>query len=382
METPVQPIPFCVPNRSPDEERYVSEALGAGAQSGHGGFSTRSRALLTGATGGGPVFLTTSGTAALELATMVLGVGPGDEIIVPSFTFSSVANAVVLRGATPVFVDVEPNWFNIDPNAIELAITERTKAIIVVHYAGVICDMERITAIARRHGVRIIEDAAHAIGSSRSGRPAGSFGDMAAFSFHYTKNISCGEGGCLVVNDPALLQRVEIAFEKGTNRAAFMKGFVDKYSWVDVGASFTLGEVNAAVLTSQLEALDSVTAHRQELWNIYFRRCSELASDGAFSVPRATAEGNHNAHLFHLLLPTEDDQLNFIAAMRSRQIATPFHYVPLHSSPAGQRFGRTAGAMTVTNAIWSRLVRLPLFPALGDAIDRVTEAVASWSADR
>lgn len=378
----MQHIPFCVPFRSPDEERYVSEALDAGAQSGQGEFSVRSRRLLADVVGGGAVYLTTSGTAALELATMAIGVGPGDEVILPSFTFSSVANAVVLRGATPVFVDVEPDWLNIDPDKIEAAISERTKAIIAVHYAGVVCNMEQITAIAHRHGIKVIEDAAHAIGSSRGGKPAGSFGDMAAFSFHYTKNISCGEGGCLVVNDPSLLQRAEIAFDKGTNRAAFLNGFVDKYSWVDAGASFTLSEINAAVLTAQLEAIDLINTRRLEIWQRYFDRCSELAPDGGFSVAKVAADGSHNAHMFRLMMASEGDQQSFISAMRSQQITTPFHYVPLHSSPAGQKFGRTAGAMSVTNSAWSRLVRLPLFPALGDGVDSVCDAIAGWSRNR
>jgi dTDP-4-amino-4,6-dideoxygalactose transaminase len=372
------PIPFCVPPRSPHEQGYIAEALEAGVRSGDGKFSALSRNRVSELAGGGRSFLTTSGTAALELATLILGIGPGDEVIVPSFTFSSVANAIVLRGATPVFVDVEPQTLNLDPACFEAAITARTRAVIAVHYAGVICDMDKILTIARRHSIAVIEDAAHAIGAhDAAGRPAGSFGDFAAFSFHFTKNITCGEGGALVVNDAAVLPKAEIAFEKGTNRAAFFKGAVDKYSWVDAGASFILSELNAAMLAGQLEDVSRINGERLSLWAKYHAACSTVAN--RFVAPSVGVDSGHNAHMFQLILPTEAAQTDFIAFMRARSITTPFHYVPLHSSSAGRKFGRAHGSMSVTDSMWSRLVRLPLYPALGGDVFRVIEAVTEWT---
>ncbi|WP_421762500.1 dTDP-4-amino-4,6-dideoxygalactose transaminase [Devosia sp.] len=371
-------IPFCVPPRSPNEQRYIAEALEAGVRSGDGRFSALSRKLISGTSGGGAAFLTTSGTAALELATLIIGIGPGDEVIVPSFTFSSVANAIVLRGATPVFVDVEPRTLNLDPACFEAAITPQTRAVIAVHYAGVICDMDRILTIARRHGIAVIEDAAHAIGArDAAGRPAGSFGDFAAFSFHFTKNITCGEGGALIVNEAAALPKAEIAFEKGTNRTAFFKGAVDKYSWVDAGASFILSELNAAMLAGQLEDLSRINGDRLSLWAKYHAACSTMAE--RFAAPSVGVDYGHNAHMFQLILPTEAAQDDFIAFMRARSITTPFHYVPLHSSIAGRKFGRAQGSMAVTDSMWNRLVRLPLYPALGDDVYRVIESITEWS---
>jgi len=370
-------IPFCVPFRAPREEEYVAEAVRNGLGASNGAFSVRARQLLGGLVGSGKVFLTTSGSAALELATLVGGIGPGDEVLLPSFTFTSVANAIVLRGATPVFVDIEPTTQNIDPARIAEAITPRTRAIIVVHYAGVACDMERILAIARRHGLLVIEDAAHAIGSTLGGRPVGSFGDLAAFSFHHTKNITCGEGGCLVVNRRDLVDRTEIAFEKGTNRTAFFQGVVDKYSWVDVGSSFILSELNAAVLTAQLEAVNEVTGQRLALWNTYRDHCGRFRDQGLV-MPSVRKEAQHNGHMFQLLLPTPSMRLDLTAFMRRRGITAPFHYVPLHSAPAGRRFGRTGGTMEVTDDVWGRLIRLPLYPTLGRDAERVLDALSDW----
>ena len=335
-------IPFCVPPRAPNEQRYIVDALEAGVRSGDGRFSVLSRKLVSAISGGGAAFLTTSGTAALELATLIIGIGPGDEVIVPSFTFSSVANAIVLRGATPVFVDVEPQTLNLDPACFEAAITSRTRAVIAVHYAGVLCDMDRILGIARHHSIAVIEDAAHAIGAhDATGRPAGSFGDFAAFSFHFTKNITCGEGGALIVNDAAALPKAEIAFEKGTNRTAFFKGAVDKYSWVDAGASFILSELNAAMLAGQLEDLSRINEGRLSLWAKYHAAFSAMAE--RFIAPSVGIDSGHNAHMFQLILPSEAAQEDFIVFMRARGITTPFHYVPLHSSIAGRKFGRAKG---------------------------------------
>lgn len=328
---------------------------------------------------GGEVFLTTSGSAALELALLVIGVGPGDEVILPSFTFTSVANAVALRGAVPVFVDIDPVTLNLSADLVAPAMTDRTKAIIVVHYAGVVADMEPIMALARARGVRVIEDAAHAIGSKRGGRAAGSFGDFAAFSFHYTKNISCGEGGCLIVNDRALAATTEIAFEKGTNRTAFINGLVDKYSWVSIGSSFTMSELNAAVLDAQLECLDAINEVRHAQWQIYAAALTDALSADRFAIAQPGPEDGHNAHMFYLMLREEKDRPGFIDFMRERHITAPFHYVPLHSAPAGKAIGRASGVMTASDMAGSRLVRLPLFPGLGHDIHRVIEAVQDWS---
>lgn len=374
-------IPFCIPYRAPREIDYVADALAQGNRSVDGSYSAHARVLLAQLTGGGSVFLTSSGTSALELALLVAGIGPGDEVILPSFTFTSVANAIVLRGATPVFVDIEPGTLNIAPASVAAAIGPRTRAIIAVHYAGVVADMEALAALASEHGLLLVEDAAHAIGAMRAGRRAGSFGDFAAFSFHYTKNISCGEGGCLVVNRPDLVPATEIAFEKGTNRAAFFRGFVDKYSWVERGGSFTMSEASAALLLAQLEAIETITASRRDLWDRYKSALERLAIPGV-ELPDPPQDATPNGHLFHLLMPDEGTQHEFITFMRARAITTPFHYVPLHSAPAGRLYGRTQGATAVTDRAWNRLVRLPLYPDLGANIERVIAAIAVWADSR
>lgn len=376
------PIPFSETFQAPDERRNLEQALAEGLRSVGGRFSLQSRGRLKQIVGGGEVFLTTSGSSALELALLVAGIGPDDEVILPSFTFTSVANAVVLRGATPVFIDVDPVSLNVTADLIASAITARTRALIVVHYAGVVADMVPIMELARRHGLVVIEDAAHAIGSTRDGRPAGSFGDFAAFSFHYTKNISCGEGGCLVVNDRARVPAAEIAFEKGTNRSAFINGLVDKYSWVSVGSSFTLSELNAAVLDAQLAALELITSERRRQWQRYASGLANWAPSLGIALPQPAASGEHNAHLFHLMLASDEDRADFIDFMRTQHITAPFHYVPLHSAPAGISYGRTVGDLAASDMAGGRLVRLPLYPGLGDGIERVIAAVLAWGEQR
>lgn len=375
-------IPFSEPYQAPEERNNLDMALTEGLRSVSGRYSLQSRDRLKKITGGGEVFLTTSGSSALELALLVAEIGPDDEVILPSFTFTSVANAIALRGAIPVFIDVDPTSLNITAELIAPAITARTRAVIVVHYAGVVADMDPIVELAHTHGLVVIEDAAHAIGSMRDGRPAGSFGDFAAFSFHYTKNVSCGEGGCLVVNDRTRVAAAEIAFEKGTNRSAFVNGLVDKYSWVAIGSSFTLSELNAAVLDAQLAALDAITAERRRQWHRYASALADWAPSLSIAMPQPVGEAQHNAHLFHLILESDEDRPDFIAHMRRHDITTPFHYVPLHSAPAGQRFGRTVGEMTASDMAGGRLVRLPLYPGLGDNIDRVIAAVLAWGEGR
>jgi dTDP-4-amino-4,6-dideoxygalactose transaminase len=277
----------------------------------------------------------------------------------------STANAFVLRGATPVFVDIRPDTLNIDESRIEAAITPRTKALVVVHYAGVACDMASVVTVARRHGLTVIEDAAQGLMASYQGRPLGSLGDLAAFSFHETKNIQCGEGGALVMNDPRWAERAEILWEKGTDRSKFTRGQVDKYTWVDVGSSFLPGELTAAFLWAQLEAAAEITAARMALWQSYARACTHLV-DAGLELPGVPSECAHNAHLFRVLLPRHVPRADVLDSLNRRGVNAVFHYVPLHSAPAGRRYGRTAGALPVTDDVSGRLVRLPLWVGMSD----------------
>ena len=320
--------------------------------------------------------LTHSCTAALEMAALLLNVGVGDEVIMPSYTFVSTANAVVLRGATPVFVDVRPDTLNLDETKIETAVTENTKAIFVVHYAGVPCEMDAITAIARKHDLFIVEDAAQALTSSYKGRRAGSMGDLACFSFHETKNIISGEGGALTVNSEELIERAEIIREKGTNRKKFFKGQVDKYTWVDVGSSFLPGELIAAFLYGQLDVIDQLQRDRLDSWERYDRSLAAIEGDHVFSTPFIPEGIDHNAHMYYILVESKELRGPIINQMREMGIATPFHYVPLHSSPAGKKFARASGDLEVTNSISDRILRLPMYPGLKDDQSKVIEAVS------
>jgi dTDP-4-amino-4,6-dideoxygalactose transaminase len=327
------------------------------------------------------VLLTHSGTAALELAALLLDLQPEDEVIMPSFTFVSTANAVVLRGARPVFVDIRPDTLTLDERLIEAAITPRTRAIVAVHYGGVVCDMDAIMAVAERHGLAVIEDAAQALLSTYKGRPAGALGHLAAVSFHETKNVISGEGGALVINDPQYAARAEILWEKGTDRSRFFRGEVDKYTWMDVGSSFLPSELTAAFLWAQLQDADAITAERLKIWRRYsdaFRTLSDLG----VRAPVVPPDRAHNAHLFYLLLPDALPRAEVLADLNARGVNAVFHYVPLHSAPAGRRFGRTPAPMPHTDECSRRLIRLPLWVGLTPAnvehvIDSVTAAVAS-----
>ncbi|HEY6508332.1 MAG TPA: dTDP-4-amino-4,6-dideoxygalactose transaminase [Vicinamibacterales bacterium] len=369
-------IPFNKPHLTGREFPYIEEAVRASQLAGNGRFTQRCQSRLQALVGAPRVLLTHSCTAALEMAALLLDVGPGDEIIMPSFTFVSTANAFVLRGATPVFVDIRPDTLNIDEALIEAAITSRTKAIVVVHYAGVPCDMTRVMAIAERHGIEVVEDAAQALLSSYRGRPAGSFGALAAFSFHETKNIQCGEGGALVVNAERFGDRAEILWEKGTDRSKFARGEIQKYTWIDVGSSFLPGEISAAFLWAQLEASAEITAQRLALWDTYFEACAGLEHVGV-TRPTVPADCVHNAHLFRCLLPPQVSRAAVLADLNRKGINAVFHYVPLHSAPAGLAHGRTVGAMTVTDDCANRLIRLPLWIGLGrDAVRQIVDEVA------
>jgi dTDP-4-amino-4,6-dideoxygalactose transaminase len=374
-------IPFNRPYLTGHEFTHIQEAVAAGQLAGNGRFTRQCQAWLERRVGAPRVLLTQSCTAALEMAALLIDLEPGDEVIMPSFTFVSTANAFVLRGARPVFVDIRRDTLNIDDAQLEAAITPRTKAIVVVHYAGVACEMDAIMAIARRRGVIVIEDAAHALMSRYKGRPLGSFGHLATFSFHETKNLISGEGGALVVNDARYVERAEIIWEKGTNRTQFSRGRVDKYTWMDVGSSFLPGELTAAFLWAQLEAADTITARRLAVWNGYQRAGTMLAEMG-IRGPIVPAECEHNAHMFYALLPLAAHRNDVLADLNARGVNAVFHYVPLHSSPAGLRYGRTSGAMGVTDDCSARLIRLPLWVGMPEGapqliVEKVRESVAA-----
>ena len=370
-------IPFNKPYLSGRELDYIREAHEAHHLSGDGPFTKRCSAWLEQQLGCQRALLTHSCTAALEMAAILAGIAPGDEIIMPSFTFVSTANAFVLRGGVPVFVDIRPDTLNIDESKIEAAITPKTRAIAVVHYAGVACEMETIQNLARRHRLLLIEDAAQAIGATYRGRPLGSFGELAALSFHETKNLISGEGGALLVNAPELAARAEIVREKGTNRAAYFRGDVDKYTWVDIGSSFLPSDIIAAFLWAQLEQAEAILARRQALWAGYHAAFEPLERSGRLRRPRVPRDAAPNAHSYFLLLADLSSRQHFIEKLRTDGVNAVFHYVPLHSSPAGRKFGRASGSMQVTDSVADRLVRLPLWIGLEPQQDYVIERCRS-----
>ncbi len=367
-------IPFNRPPVLGSELDYVRQALEHRHLSGDGDFTKRCHALLQDRLGVAKALLTHSCTGALEMAAILCDLKSGDEVIMPSYTFVSTANAVVLRGAIPVFVDVTPDTINIDPEKIEAAITPRTRAIFAVHYAGVPAEMDAINAIAEKHGLLVVEDAAQALGSTYRGRPAGALGHMAAFSFHETKNIVSGEGGALVLNDPRLVERAEIIREKGTNRSQFFRGEVDKYTWVDIGSSYLPSEIIAAFLLAQLERLDQINANRLATWRLFHDAFADLEAKGRVRRPKIPSHVSHNGHLFYLLLRDLDDRQAFLAALREAGVYAVFHYVPLHSAPGGRKFGRTSGDLPVTTDVADQLVRLPLYYDMGGDGARVLES--------
>lgn len=368
-------IPFNRPSLIGDEIECVRDAIRRGQLSGDGYYTKQCNARIQEITQSRSALITHSCTAALEMAAILCGLGPGDEAILPSFTFVSTANAIVMRGATPVFVDVDPRTLNIDPSRVEAAVTPRTKAIFAVHYAGFPADMDALQQIARAHGLLLIEDAAQALGSTYKGRRAGSLGDLAAFSFHETKNVISGEGGALTINRPDLVQRAEIIREKGTDRSRFLRGQVDKYTWVDLGSSYLPGELIASYLYAQLELEPVISQRRVSIYNRYMQAFGPLAEKGLAGLPVIPDDCTGNGHMFYLLMHSPEQRDAFIAHMKRHRIMTPFHYVPLHSAPAGRRFGRTAGPMTETDRVSGTLVRLPLFFDLGDELEEVINRV-------
>ena len=360
------------------EFQYIGEAIAEGHIAGNGPFSQRCAQWLRERTGCAAAMLTTSCTSALEMAMLLAGVGPGDEVIMPSFTFPSDANAVALRGAVPVFSEIRADTLNLDERLLEQALTPRTKAIIPVHYAGVACDMDVIMSIAARHDLLVVEDAAQGVMASYRDRPLGTIGGLGCLSFHETKNVTCGEGGALLINDPAWIERAEIAYEKGTNRNAYFRGQVDKYTWVDLGSSFLASDLNAAFLWAQLEDADRITARRKEIWKDYHERFAELEAADRLRRPIVPPECHHNGHAYHLLLPDPATRDAVIAGLAEHGIMAVFHYVPLHSSPAGRRFGRAAADLALTDEVAGRLLRLPLWIGMdGEAVERVADTVAA-----
>ncbi len=370
------PVLFAASTIAGSEQQYAADVLASKSWGAGGKFSRRSVEAIQAALRVPHALLTHSCTAALEMAAIVARLDPGDEVIMPSFTFVSTANAVALRRARPVFVNIRPDTLNLDEKLIEAAVTKRTRAIMVVHYAGVCCEMDDINRLAKRHGLLVIEDAAHAYLASYRGRPAGGLGDMGAISFHETKNIISGEGGAFVTRDAELARAADIVHEKGTDRSRFLRGEVDKYSWVDIGSSYAPSELMAAVLFAQLERAHEITARRIALWNRYHAGFAEIEASGRARRPIVPAECGHNAHIYYLLLETEKVRDGVIQALRAQDIAAPFHYVPLHDSAAGLRFGRSVGDLPVTRHCAAHLLRLPLHAGLFDGDqERVIEAV-------
>ena len=357
-------IPFNVPPYAGQEDEYVLEAIHNHKICGDGPFTKRCHAALEAMTGTGKALLTTSGSSALEMAAILCDVAPGDEVILPSFTFSSTANAFALRGATLVFADICPDTMNIDPECIRTAITERTKVIVPMHYAGVCCDMAAINAMAKERGIFVVEDAAQAVDASLNGKAAGTLSDMGCYSFHETKNFSMGEGGAILFNDPRFVERAEIIREKGTDRSRFYRGQVDKYTWVDIGSSILPSEINAAYLLAQLEIHEKITAWRMERWNQYNAALQDLKTAGKIDLPTISAGCKHNAHMYYIKCRDIAERTALTSFLKQREINAVFHYIPLHSAAAGRRFGRFHGEDRYTTRESERLLRLPMYYGL------------------
>jgi len=373
------PIPFNRPELAGRELDYVRDAVDRGHLSGDGFYTRQCQELLSGMLAGARVLLTTSCTHALEMAALLLDIGPGDEFILPSFTFVSTANAFVLRGARPVFADIRPDTLNLDEERLSSLITPRTRAILPVHYAGVACEMDRIVEVAGAAGAAVVEDNAHGLFADWRGRPLGTFGSLSTLSFHETKNVFCGEGGALVINDPALAARAEILREKGTDRSRFFRGEIDRYTWVDVGSSYVLSDLLAAFLLAQLEAREAIQERRRRIWERYQEELAGWAAARGALLPAVPAHCRQPWHLYHLLLPSLAERQALISHLKGRGIQAVFHYLPLHLSEMGRRFGGRPGDCPVTESVSDRLLRLPCFPGLtGPEQARVVEAMLAF----
>lgn len=372
-------IPFNKPFIAGKELYYIAQAVTYGNLGGDGHYTQGCCRVLEERFGVGKVLLVPSCTAALEMAAMLFDLKPGDEVVMPSYTFVSTANAVARLGARPVFVDVRPDTLNIDDALIEEAINERTRAVFPVHYAGVGCEMERIMTIAQKYGLKVAEDAAQGVNAAHNGRPLGSIGDLGCYSFHETKNYICGEGGALCVNDPALVERAEVLRDKGTNRKQFFRGQVDKYTWVDVGSSYVPSEICSAFLYAQLEMLDAISARRRKIYEFYEQHLRPLEAEGLLRLPQVPQECETNYHLFYVLLPDRRTRDALMAHLNQNGVQAVFHYIPLHSSPMGRTYGYREGDLPVTEELSGRLLRLPLFYDItSEEQDRVVAAIRGF----
>lgn len=377
-------IPFNKPYMTGKELWYISQAHHRGMLAGDGYFTRECHGWLERQTGCSKALLTHSCTAALEMAAILADIRPGDEIIMPSYTFVSTANAFVLRGGVPVFVDIRPDTLNIDENLIEAAITSKTRALVPVHYAGVGCEMDVIMAIAREHDLLVIEDAAQGVMASYKGVALGAIGTLGCLSFHETKNIISGEGGALLIKDQRFAGRAEIVREKGTNRSQFFRGEIDKYTWVDMGSSYLPGELTAAFLAAQMEAAENITTRRLALWEQYHEAFAQLESAGRVRRPIIPIECQHNAHMYYLLVENLETRSALLQYLSDQGLHAVFHYVPLHQSPAGRHYAHTVGSLPVTVSLSDRIVRLPLWVGLDEVggIARVVGAVEGFFASR
>ena len=372
-------ISFNVPPVVGDELAYIQQAIADHKISGDGAFTKKCHAWLEEQCGAEKALLTTSGTSALDMAMLLCDFHEGDEVILPSYTFSSTATSAVLAGARLVFVDIRPDTMNMDEKKIEEAITEKTKAVIVVHYAGVACEMGTIMAIAEKHHLKVIEDAAQGVMSTYRGKYLGTIGDFGCYSFHETKNYSMGEGGALIINLPEYVERAEILREKGTNRSKFFRGQVDKYTWVDIGDSYLPSELNAAYLLAQLQRAQEIYDDRMGTWQKYWEAFRPLAEQGKVEIPVIPSDCRHNAHMFYLKLADLEERTRFIEYMKGQGVQCVFHYIPLHSSPAGKKYGRFHGEDVHTTKESERLVRLPMYYRMEQKdIDHVTEKVKEF----
>ncbi len=374
-----QPIAFNVPTLAGEELRYLNQAIQNRHISGDGAFTKACHALLEESLGVPKVLLTTSCTHALEMAALLLDLQPGDEVIVPSFTFVSTINAFALRGATPIFADIRPDTLNLDEQQLPALITERTRAIVPVHYAGVGCAMDEIGTIAAAHNIAVVEDNAHGLFGKYKGRYLGTFGTFATQSFHETKNFSCGEGGALLINDPRYIEEAEIIREKGTNRSRFFRGQVDKYTWVGVGSSYLPSDMLAGYLLAQLEARHAIQSKRQAIWHYYQSHLQGWAEEHQVQTPQVPVDCEQSYHMYYLLMPNLDVRSAFIAYLKAEGIQSVFHYLPLHTSEMGQQYGWQTGDCPVTESVSDRLVRLPFHHQLDEHdLDRIVEAVCSF----
>ncbi len=372
-------IPFNKPLVIGAEKMYIEQTLLNDKFSGDGLFTKKCHEWFESRIGCKKILLTTSCTHALEMTALLAQIMPGDEVIMPSYTFVSTANAFVLRGATIVFVDIRPDTMNLDETLIEAAITEKTKAIVVVHYGGVACEMDTIMNMANKYNLVVIEDAAQGVMATYKGRPLGTIGQLGAYSFHETKNYNCGEGGALVINDECFISRSEILREKGTNRSKFFRGEVDKYTWVDLGSSYLPSELNAAFLYAQIEVADKINDVRIGLWYSYYQRLEKLRDEGRIELPFVPDDCKHNGHLFYIKCRDLDERTALINLLKKHEILTVFHYIPLHSAPAGKQFGRFNGEDKYTTLESERLLRLPMYYGLQDSeVDYITMIIGEF----